>query len=54
MSKAWEIVFSEMENKVKLLSADGIVDIGIDQEVVGSKGSMMMVSVSGTAVKFKG
>ena len=43
-----------MEDKAKLLSADGIVDIGIDQEVVGSKGGMMMVSVSGTAVKFKG
>jgi uncharacterized protein YbjQ (UPF0145 family) len=30
MAKALEIVFSEMENKAKLLSADGIVDIGID------------------------
>ncbi|MBT3699683.1 MAG: heavy metal-binding domain-containing protein [Methylococcales bacterium] len=54
MAKAREIAFSEMENKAKLLGADGIVGIDIDYEVIGSKGSMMMVCVSGTAVKFKG
>ena len=54
MVKAREISFSEMENKAKLLGADGIVGIDIDYEVIGSKGSMMMVCVSGTAVKFKG
>jgi len=54
MAKAREIAFSEMGNKAKLLGADGIVGIDIDYEVIGSKGSMMMVCVSGTAVKFKG
>ena len=54
MAKAREIAFNEMENKAKFLGADGIVGIDIDYEVIGSKGSMMMVSVSGTAVKFKG
>ena len=54
MAKARDIAFSEMENKAKLLGADGIVGIDIDYEVIGSKGSMMMVCVSGTAVKFKG
>jgi len=54
MVKAREIAFSEVENKAKLLGADGIVGIDIDYEVIGSKGSMMMVCVSGTAVKFKG
>ena len=54
MAKAREIAFSEMENKAKFLGADGIVGIDIDYEVIGSKGSMMMVCVSGTAVKFKG
>ena len=54
MAKAREIAFSEMENKAKLLGADGIVGVDIDYEVIGSKGSMMMVCVSGTAVKFKG
>jgi len=54
MAKARETAFNEMENKAKLLGADGIVGIDIDYEVIGSKGSMMMVCVSGTAVKFKG
>ena len=41
-----------MENKAKSLGADGIV--GIDYDVVGPKGGMVMVSVSATVVKFKG
>jgi uncharacterized protein YbjQ (UPF0145 family) len=39
MAKAREIAFSEMENKTKLLGADGIVGINIDYAVVGPKGA---------------
>ncbi|KJY82973.1 hypothetical protein TW81_12305 [Vibrio galatheae] len=53
MGRAREIAFEEMEAKARDLGADGIVGIDIDYEVIGSGGSMMMVSVSGTAVKFK-
>lgn len=53
MGRAREIAFQEMESKAQELGADGIVGIDIDYEVIGSGGSMMMVSVSGTAVKFK-
>ncbi|MBD1390993.1 heavy metal-binding domain-containing protein [Neiella sp. HB171785] len=53
MGKARAIAFDEMEQKAKALGADGIVGIDIDYEVVGQQGGMMMVSVSGTAVKFK-
>lgn len=53
MGKARDIAFKEMEEKASGLGADGIVGIDIDYEVVGSQGGMMMVSVSGTAVKFK-
>lgn len=53
MGKAREIAFAEMESKALALGADGIVGIDIDYEVIGQNGSMMMVSVSGTAVKFK-
>ncbi|NVK40694.1 MAG: heavy metal-binding domain-containing protein [Oceanospirillaceae bacterium] len=53
MGKAREIAFNEMEEKARALGADGIVGIDIDYEVVGSQGAMMMVSVSGTAVKFR-
>ncbi|KOO11775.1 hypothetical protein AKJ18_27400, partial [Vibrio xuii] len=53
MGNASQIAFSEMEEQARALGADGIVGIDIDYEVIGSGGSMMMVSVSGTAVKFK-
>ncbi|KOO03203.1 heavy metal-binding domain-containing protein [Vibrio nereis] len=53
MGNARQIAFSEMEEQARALGADGIVGIDIDYEVIGSGGSMMMVSVSGTAVKFK-
>ena len=33
------------------MGADAVVGVDIDYEVVGDKGSMLMVSVSGTAVK---
>ncbi|HCI7113439.1 heavy metal-binding domain-containing protein, partial [Salmonella enterica subsp. enterica serovar Panama] len=35
----------------KALGADAVVGIDIDYETVGKDGSMLMVSVSGTAVK---
>ncbi|EGG98203.1 hypothetical protein imdm_370 [gamma proteobacterium IMCC2047] len=53
MGKAREIAFQDMEERAQQLGADGIVGIDIDYEVVGEQGAMMMVSVSGTAVKFK-
>lgn len=51
MGKAREIAFSEMEAQAKELGADAIIGIDIDYEVIGAQGGMMMVSVSGTAVK---
>ena len=53
MGRAREIAFQEMEEQARSMGADGIVGSDIDYEVIGSGGSMMMVSVSGTAVKFK-
>lgn len=53
MGKAREIAFIEIEDQAKRLGADGIIGIDIDYEVVGQQGGMMMVSVSGTAVRFK-
>lgn len=53
MGKARQIAFAEMEKQAHNLGANAIVGIDIDYEVIGEKGSMMMVSVSGTAVKIK-
>ena len=51
MSKAREVAFAELEAKAQLLGADAIVGIDLDYEVIGANGSMLMVSISGTAVK---
>jgi len=50
MAHAREIAFTELEAKAVERGADAIVGIDIDYEVIGKDGSMMMVSVSGTAV----
>jgi uncharacterized protein YbjQ (UPF0145 family) len=39
-----------MSEKAKALGANAVVAIDIDYETVGAGGSMLMVSVSGTAV----
>ena len=50
LAKAREIAFSELQERAAELGANAVVGIDIDYEVVGKDGSMMMVSVSGTAI----
>ena len=50
LAKAREIAFGELKERASELGANAIVGIDIDYEVIGKDGSMMMVSVSGTAV----
>jgi uncharacterized protein YbjQ (UPF0145 family) len=50
LNRAREIAFEEMSQKAAALGANAIVAIDIDYETVGAGGSMLMVSVSGTAV----
>ncbi|WP_148047348.1 heavy metal-binding domain-containing protein [Escherichia fergusonii] len=51
LRKAREIAFEELGEQARALGADAVVGIDIDYETVGQNGSMLMVSVSGTAVK---
>ena len=53
MGRARDIAFQELEEEARMLGANAIVGIDLDYEVIGSKGGMMMVSVSGTAVRIK-
>lgn len=53
LRKAREIAFAELQDQAKSLGADAVVGIDIDYETVGKDGSMLMVSVSGTAVKVR-
>ena len=43
--------FAELETEAKKLGANAVVGVDIDYEVVGQGGSMLMVSVAGTAVR---
>ncbi len=44
--------FAELEAEAARMGADAVIGVDIDYEVVGEGGSMLMVSVSGTAVRF--
>lgn len=48
LADAREVAFKELEQHAAKLGADAIVGVDLDYEVVGD--SMLMVSVSGTAV----
>ena len=50
LKRAREIAFQEMSTAARDVGANAIVGIDIDYETVGAQGSMLMVSVSGTAV----
>lgn len=43
--------FSDLEHEAEDAGADAVVGVDLDYEVIGETGSMLMVSVSGTAVK---
>ena len=53
LGRARDIAFQEMEMEARSMGANAILGIDIDYEVIGIKGGMMMVSVSGTAVTVK-
>jgi uncharacterized protein YbjQ (UPF0145 family) len=42
----------ELQDEAEALGADAVVAVDLDYEVVGGNGSMLMVSISGTAIKF--
>ena len=48
-----EHAMEDMVEEARDLGADAIVGVDIDYEAVGSNGSMLMVSVNGTAVKLR-
>ncbi|MFG0835246.1 heavy metal-binding domain-containing protein [Aeromonas bivalvium] len=50
LARAREIAFDELKERAQALGANAVVGIDLDYEVVGQNGSMLMVSISGTAV----
>ena len=52
LSKARNIAFEEMNQKARGMGANAVVGIDIDYGTLGDTGSMLMVSVNGTAAKY--
>ncbi len=53
LRKAKDIAIAELEENARQLGANAVIGIDLDYETVGPNGSMLMVSASGTAVKFE-
>lgn len=52
LAEARENALDEMAAKARQLGADAVIGIDLDYETLGSNGGMIMVTASGTAVKF--
>lgn len=51
LKKAREYALEAMQEQARELGANAVVGVDIDYEVLGEKNGMLMVSMSGTAVK---
>lgn len=50
LREARRIALDEMAAEARKAGADAVIGVDLDYEVIGERGSMMMVSASGTAV----
>ena len=46
-----ELALREMTEQAAAMGANAVIAVDIDYQVIGDKGSMLMVAVTGTAVK---
>ena len=51
LRSARDTAFEELEAEATKLGANAVIGVDIDYEVIGKEGSMLMVTVSGTAVR---
>lgn len=51
LCKAREVAFAEMNESAHAMGGNAVVGIHIDYETLGRGGSMLMVTVTGTAVR---
>lgn len=50
LARAREQALGEMRQRAAALGANAVIGVDLDYQVIGSKGSMLMVSATGTAV----
>jgi uncharacterized protein YbjQ (UPF0145 family) len=51
LARARDIALQEMQDVATELGANAVIGVDIDYETLGSGGSMLMVTASGTAIK---
>jgi uncharacterized protein YbjQ (UPF0145 family) len=51
LERARQLAIGELQSAAQGVGADAVVGIDLDYEVLGSNNGMLMVSISGTAVK---
>jgi uncharacterized protein YbjQ (UPF0145 family) len=52
LREAKDTALAEMEEMALKMGADAVIGVDLDYETVGANGGMLMVTASGTAVKF--
>lgn len=50
LREAKDTAIQEMQDRAQKMGANAVVAVDLDYETIGSKGSMLMVTASGTAV----
>ena len=53
LARARDTALDQLEEEASDLGADAVIGLDIDYQSVGPSGSLMMVSVAGTAVRLK-
>ncbi len=53
LRRAKDIALEEMTENAKNLGANAVIGVDLDYETLGQGGNMLMVSASGTAVKYE-
>jgi uncharacterized protein YbjQ (UPF0145 family) len=53
LRRARDLALEDMAEEAKALGANAIVGVDLDYETVGERGSMLMVSACGTAVRLR-
>jgi uncharacterized protein YbjQ (UPF0145 family) len=53
LEEAKNYALEELKQKAQTMGAHAVVAVDLDYETIGANGSMLMVSISGTAVKIR-
>lgn len=53
LRKAKDTALKEMQDRAAEMGANAVIAVDLDYETVGDKGSMLMVTASGTAIRYE-